>query len=83
MIALSGRLVTAYPIVAIEDGVAEDDQEGWVQLTKVLGDRVMLVGDGVFVTNPVLIRQGVEARIANAVLITGGIIRLTRGGNLA
>jgi enolase len=58
-----------YPIVSIEDGLAEDDWDGWSELTKTLGDKVQLVGDDLFVTNVERIRKGVSANVANAVLI--------------
>ena len=58
-----------YPIVSIEDGLAEDDWDGWSALTKKLGDKVQLVGDDLFVTNVERIRRGVTSNIANAVLI--------------
>jgi enolase len=58
-----------YPIVSIEDGLAEDDWDGWSELTRTLGDKVQLVGDDLFVTNVERIRKGVSANIANAVLI--------------
>jgi enolase len=58
-----------YPIVSIEDGLAEDDWDGWSELTKKLGDKVQLVGDDLFVTNVERIRRGVTNNIANAVLI--------------
>jgi enolase len=58
-----------YPIVSIEDGLAEDDWDGWSALTKKLGDKVQLVGDDLFVTNVERIRRGVTQSIANAVLI--------------
>ncbi|HEV8306109.1 MAG TPA: hypothetical protein VGW35_00465 [Methylomirabilota bacterium] len=63
------RLVQAYPIVSIEDGLGEADAEGWTRLTEALGQQVLLVGDDVFVTNPELIRDGIARGIANAVLI--------------
>jgi len=69
MAAYYADLVARYPIVSIEDGMAEDDWEGWSLLTRELGDKIQLVGDDVFVTNPALIRQGIERGIANAVLI--------------
>jgi enolase len=69
MVGLYTRLVERYPIVSIEDGVAEDDRDGWIALTKTLGKGTMLVGDDVFVTNPAIIRQGIADGIANAVLI--------------
>ncbi len=58
-----------YPIVTIEDGMAEDDWAGWKLLSERLGDRVQLVGDDLFVTNPAILRQGIEQGIANAILI--------------
>jgi enolase len=61
--------VDRYPIVSIEDGLAEDDWEGWSRLTSVLGDRVQLVGDDLFVTNPAILQRGIDERCANAILI--------------
>jgi enolase len=58
-----------YPIISIEDGMAEDDAEGWKHLTRTLGARVQLVGDDNFVTNPALFRQGIADGIANAILV--------------
>ncbi len=58
-----------YPIVSIEDGMAEDDFDGWELMTEELGERIQIVGDDVFVTNPVRIADGIERGIANAVLI--------------
>lgn len=63
------RLVADYPIVSIEDGMSEDDWRGWTDLTEALGDRVQLVGDDLFVTNPARLRQGLSERAANAILI--------------
>jgi enolase len=63
------QLAGRYPIVALEDGMAEDDWEGWGMLTERLGDRVQLVGDDVFVTNPAILRRGIDAGIANSILI--------------
>jgi enolase len=62
-------LVAAFPIVSIEDGCAEDDLEGWAHLTKVLGDKVQLVGDDLFVTNPERLQMGIEQGLANAILV--------------
>ncbi len=62
-------LVERYPIVSIEDGMAEGDWDGWAQLTAALGDRVQLVGDDVFVTNVELIERGIREGVANAVLV--------------
>jgi enolase len=63
------ELCRRYPIVSIEDGMAEDDWSGWAILTKELGDKVQLVGDDLFVTNPKRLREGIERGIANAILI--------------
>jgi enolase len=63
------RLVDEYPILSIEDGVAEDDREGWALITQALGDRLQLVGDDLFVTNPKILARGVEEGIANSILI--------------
>ncbi len=58
-----------YPIISIEDGCAEQDWHGWQLLTKALGDKVQLVGDDVFVTNPAILKKGIEEHIANALLV--------------
>jgi enolase 1/2/3 len=63
------ELCGRYPIRSIEDGMAEDDWDGWRALTEELGKRVQLVGDDVFVTNPAILAQGIERGIANAILI--------------
>ncbi len=63
------QLVSRYPIVSIEDGMAEDDGAGWKEITKRLGKKIQLVGDDVFVTDPERIAQGIRDGIANAVLI--------------
>jgi enolase len=63
------RLCGRYPIVSLEDGMAEDDWDGWKTLTERLGSRLELVGDDVFVTNPAILRRGIDAGIANAILI--------------
>jgi enolase len=62
-------LVAAYPIVSLEDPLAEDDWEGWAQLTASIGDRVQIVGDDLFVTNPERIRRGLREHAANALLV--------------
>jgi enolase len=62
-------LVERYPIVSIEDGMAEDDWEGWARLTQRIGDRVQLVGDDVFVTDPERLQRGIDARVANSILV--------------
>lgn len=69
MIALYEELVREFPIVSIEDGLFEDDWEGWQKLTERLGDKVQLVGDDLFVTNPKRIKCGIDLKAANAVLI--------------
>ncbi len=63
------RWVERYPIVSIEDGMAEDDWAGWKLLTERLGSKVQLVGDDLFVTNSAILREGIEAGVANAILI--------------
>ncbi len=63
------RLVDTYPIVSIEDGMAEDDWDGWAALTEAVGNRVQLVGDDLFVTNARRLQQGIERGVANSVLI--------------
>jgi len=69
MAAYWERWVEQYPIVSLEDGMAEDDWEGWRLLTERLGKRVQLVGDDLFVTNPAILREGIERGAANAVLV--------------
>ncbi len=69
MVSLYAEWIKKYPLVSIEDGLAEDDWEGWKKLTEAIGSRVQLVGDDIFVTNPEIIRKGIEQRISNAVLI--------------
>ncbi|HEX2163490.1 MAG TPA: phosphopyruvate hydratase [Thermoanaerobaculia bacterium] len=63
------ELVEAYPLVSIEDGLAEDDRDGWRRLTERLGGRVQLVGDDLFVTNPVILAEGIVDGLANALLV--------------
>jgi enolase len=62
-------LCKKYPIVSIEDGLAEDDWKAWVELTKKLGTKVQIVGDDLFVTNTIRIQKGIEMSAANSVLI--------------
>jgi enolase len=69
MVALYEDWVRQYPIISIEDGLAEGDWDGWKTLTKALGGRVQLVGDDVFVTNPEILQRGISAGIANALLV--------------
>ncbi|MEM7366533.1 MAG: phosphopyruvate hydratase, partial [Pseudomonadota bacterium] len=56
-------------IISIEDGLDEGDWEGWAQLTRQIGDRVQLVGDDLFVTNPVILKEGIDKQVANAILV--------------
>jgi len=58
-----------YPIISIEDGMAENDWDGWAHLTQILGKKIQLVGDDLFVTNTKILKQGIEKRIANSILI--------------
>jgi enolase len=69
MIEFWRGLVDRYPIVAIEDALAEDEWASWAKLTAELGDRVQLVGDDIFVTNPERLRRGIDERVANAILV--------------
>jgi enolase len=62
-------VVKKYPIVSIEDGLAEDDWDGWKKLTEAIGDKVQLVGDDLFVTNVKRLKKGIEEGIANSILI--------------
>jgi enolase 1/2/3 len=69
MVRLYTDWVNEYPIISIEDGLAEGDWDGWKTLTKALGDRVQLVGDDVFVTNPEILKRGIAEGIGNALLV--------------
>ena len=69
MVAYYRDLVDRYPIISIEDGMAEDDWDGWKALTEAIGDRVQLVGDDLFVTNPARLSTGIEGGIANSILV--------------
>ena len=69
MVEFWARWVEKYPIISIEDGLAEGDWDGWVHMTKVLGDKIQIVGDDIFVTNPELLAKGIEVGAANAILI--------------
>jgi len=64
-----GQLVAKYPIFSIEDGMAEDDWDGWKALTEKLGGKVQLVGDDLFVTNPTRLKRGIEGGYANSLLV--------------
>jgi enolase len=69
MVEMYAEWVRQYPIISIEDGVAEGDWPGWKSLTQAIGDRVQLVGDDVFVTNPEILRRGIDERVGNALLV--------------
>ena len=69
MVKLYEDWVRQYPIISIEDGLAEGDWDGWKALTAALGDRVQLVGDDVFVTNPDILKRGIAEKVANALLV--------------
>ncbi len=69
LVAYWARLVSTYPIVSIEDGMAEDDWDGWSSLTKELSSKVQLVGDDLFVTNAARLAMGIERKVGNSVLI--------------
>jgi len=69
LVTYLGNLVRQYPIISVEDGLAQDDWPGWQLLTKTLGEQVQLVGDDIFVTNPEILREGIKQNIANAILI--------------
>ncbi len=69
MIAWYEELVTKYPIVSIEDGLGENDWDGWKKLTEKLGKKIQLVGDDLYVTNPSILQEGIEKDIANSILI--------------
>jgi enolase len=69
MVAMYSKWVQEYPIASIEDGMAEDDWEGWTMLTEALGKSVQLVGDDVFVTNPKILEEGIRQGVCNSILI--------------
>ena len=69
MVEMYTDWVRQYPIISIEDGLAEGDWDGWKTLTRALGDRVQLVGDDVFVTNPEILKKGIEEGVGNALLV--------------
>jgi enolase len=69
MVAFYRDWTERYPILSIEDGLAEEDWDGWAGLTRELGERTQLVGDDLFVTNPAILREGIERGVANAILI--------------
>ncbi|MBC7221497.1 phosphopyruvate hydratase [Candidatus Bipolaricaulota bacterium] len=69
LIELYEEWVKRYPIISIEDGMAEEDWDGWARLTERLGEKIQLVGDDIFVTNPERLRRGIKNKVANAILI--------------
>jgi enolase len=69
MVEMYAELASRYPLVSVEDGLAEDDWAGWEALTRELGDRVQLVGDDLFVTNVERLQRGIDAGVANAILL--------------
>jgi enolase len=69
MVRYYEELVGRYPIISIEDGMSEDDWDGWKALTEAIGNRIQLVGDDLFVTNPQRLAQGIERGIANSILV--------------
>jgi enolase len=69
MVDYWAALIERYPIISLEDGMAEDDWDGWAALTARVGKQIQLVGDDVFVTNPAILRRGIDAGIANSILI--------------
>ncbi len=69
LIAYYADMVEKYPIVSLEDGLSEDDWEGWKELTEVLGEKIQLVGDDLFVTNVEILAEGIEKGVANSILI--------------
>ena len=93
MVRLYEEWVRDYPIISIEDGVSEGDWAGWAALTRAIGDRVQLVGDDLFVTNPEILQRGITERVGNAILIklnqigtvteTLDAVRMAKGANYA
>lgn len=69
MITLYSEWISKYPIISLEDGLAEDDWNGWSALTSKLGSKIQLVGDDIFVTNPEILKEGIDKNIANSILI--------------
>lgn len=69
MVDMYAKWLEQYPIESLEDGLAEDDWEGWQELTKRLGKKISLIGDDLFVTNVERLKQGIEQKVANAILI--------------
>jgi enolase len=69
MVELYEKLIEKFPIILLEDGLAEDDWEGWKLLTERLGNKIQLVGDDIFVTNIKRLQKGIEEKVANSILI--------------
>ena len=69
MISYYEELISKYPIISIEDGLAEDDWEGWKEMTRRIGDKIQLVGDDLFVTNTKRLDAGIKLGVANAILV--------------
>jgi len=69
MITFYEKLIKKYPVVSIEDGLSENDWKGWEEMTKRIGDKVQIVGDDIFVTNPEIFAKGIKKGIANSILI--------------
>jgi enolase len=69
MVGLYEQWVGAYPIISLEDGLAEDDWEGWAELTRRLGSKIQLVGDDLFVTNTERLARGIKAGVGNSILV--------------
>ena len=69
MIDYIENLCEEYPIISVEDGLAEEDWEGWKELTNRLGDKIQLVGDDLFVTNQTRLKRGIKEQVANSILI--------------
>jgi enolase len=69
MVSLWKEWVGKYPIISIEDGLAEDDWNGWAELTKAIGSKVQIVGDDLFVTNVKRLKQGIDSKTANSILV--------------
>ena len=87
MIRYFEDLCNSFPIFSIEDGLSEDDWDGWIKMTEKLGDRIQLVGDDLFVTNPNRLQKGIDRKVANAVLVKvnqiGSLTESLRAINIA
>ncbi|MBI3557463.1 MAG: phosphopyruvate hydratase [Deltaproteobacteria bacterium] len=69
MMAVYEKMIGSYPSLSLEDGLAEGDWDGWKDMTQRLGNRVQLVGDDIFVTNPTILKEGIQSKVANSVLV--------------